>query len=40
MVYSKTWTPWDNPKGYEGVLIFQVSLHANGCFITITKSPD
>jgi len=25
---------------YQGVLIFQVSLHVNGYFGTITKSPD
>jgi len=25
---------------YQGVLIFQVSLHGNGYFGTITKSPD
>ena len=25
---------------YQGVLIFQVSLHVNGYFGTITKCPD
>ena len=32
-------TRWDQPD-YRGVLIFQVSLHVNGYFGTITKCLD
>ena len=33
-------TPRLKSPDYQGILIFQVSLHANGYFRTITKCPD
>jgi len=38
-VYSGTWTLLE-PALSQGTLIFQVSLHVNGYFGTITKCPD
>ena len=45
MTYSGTcvlWTPWDQPKcpDYQGVLIFQVSLHDHVSFGTTARRVD